>query len=433
MSQLHSMVIEEINVLPPDEVKTKRLMASKEGPVSFVFPHRLASGEIRTVEVHSSPIEQNGQIVLFSIVHDITERKRIEEALQSSEAQKNAILNGITTNIAFVNDKLEILWVNKAAAESVGRSPEEMIGATCHSLWANPESPCENCPTRKAFQTKRSEETIMTTPDGRVWEERGEPVVDNSGNLIGVVELAQEISDRKRLEEERMEMQRKLLHAQKLESLGIMAGGIAHDFNNQLAVVLGNLELAIPDLPRDSKAKANIMNAIKAAKRSVELSRQMLVYSGSAFYLPKDIHLNELLNKNSDLLKTCVSKHVTLNLEIGDTLPTINGDPDQIQSLVMNILVNASEAIGDQDGEVTLQTGVMDCDEAYLSRSRLEKKPESGRFIFLEVTDTGCGMDAVTLHKLCDPFFTTKFTGRGLGMARSEGNSKGPSWGHNSR
>ena len=172
MSQLHSMFIQDINVLPPDEVKTKRLMVSKEGPVSFVFPHRLASGEIETVEVHSSPIEQNGQIVLFSIVHDITERKRVEEALQSSEAQKNAILNGITTNIAFVNDKLEILWVNKAAAESVGRSPEEMIGATCHSFWADRQSPCENCPTRKAFQTKRSEETIMTTPDGRVWEER---------------------------------------------------------------------------------------------------------------------------------------------------------------------------------------------------------------------------------------------------------------------
>ena len=253
---------------------------------------------------------------------------------------------------------------------------------------------------------------------------KGEPVVDNSGNLIGVVELAEDITNRKRLEEERMEMQRKLLHAQKLESLGIMAGGIAHDFNNQLAVVLGNLELAIPDLPHDSKAKAKIMNAIKAAKRSAELSRQMLVYSGSAFYLPKDIHLDEFLNKNSNLMQSSVSKNVTLNFEIGDALPPINGDPDQIQTLVMNILVNASEAIGDQDGEVTLRTGVMYCDDSYLNRSRLEEKPESGQFIFLEVTDTGCGMDALTLHKLCDPFFTTKFTGRGLGMAEVRGTVK---------
>jgi signal transduction histidine kinase len=297
------MFIQEINVLPPGEVKTKRLMASKAGPVSFVIPHRLANGEIRTVEVHFSPIEQNGQIVLFSIVHDIT--------------------------------------------------------------------------------------------------------------------------DRKLLENERMEMQRKLLHAQKLESLGIMAGGIAHDFNSQLAVVLGNLELAIPELPPASEAKADIMNAIKAAKRSAELSRQMLVYSGSAFYLPNDIHLNELLYKNKSLLQSSVSKHVTLNLEIGDALPPINGDRDQIQSLVMNILVNASEAIGDQDGEVTIRTGVMDCDEAYLRRSSLEEQPEPSRFVFLEVRDTGCGMDSDTQDKLLDPFFTTKFWGRGIGMAEARGIVKG--------
>ena len=133
---------------------------------------------------------------------DITERKQAEEALRLSEVQKSAILNGITTNIAFVNDKLEIQWANKIAAESVGKSPEEMIGATCHSLWANPERPCENCPTMKAFKTKKSEETIMTTPDGRIWNERGEPVFDDRGNLIGVVELAQDITEYMRLSEQ---------------------------------------------------------------------------------------------------------------------------------------------------------------------------------------------------------------------------------------
>ncbi len=134
-----------------------------------------------------------------AVFDNITERKQAEEALRLSEAQKTAILNGITTNIALLNDKLEIQWVNKAGAESVGRSPEEMVGTTCHSLWADPERPCENCPTLKAFQTKKSEETIMTTPDGRVWNERGEPVIDDRGNLIGVVELAQDITEYKRL------------------------------------------------------------------------------------------------------------------------------------------------------------------------------------------------------------------------------------------
>jgi CheY-like chemotaxis protein len=220
-------------------------------------------------------------------------------------------------------------------------------------------------------------------------------------------------------------MERKLLHSDKLESLAVMAGGIAHDFNNQLAVVLGNLELALMHLPADSKAKVSIMNAIQAAKRSAELCRQIQIYTGNTFYSPVDLDLNELLNSNPVPLNLRVSRHVTLNLESHNTLPTIKGDADQIQCLVTNILVNASEAVGDKDGEVRLSTGVIDCDAEYLSRSSLEEKPEPGRFVFLEVTDTGCGMDDQTQHRLFDPFFSTKFWGRGLGMAKVIGITKG--------
>jgi CheY-like chemotaxis protein len=142
-------------------------------------------------------------------------------------------------------------------------------------------------------------------------------------------------------------------------------------------------------------------------------------------YFPVDIDLNELLNRDPALLKSTVSKYGALNFETSSTLPIIKGDAEQLQRLVMNILVNASEAIADKDGNVTLGTGVMDCDAAYLSRSRLEEKPEPGRFVFLEVSDTGCGMDVATQHKLFDPFFSTKFTGRGLGMAEVMGTIKG--------
>jgi len=124
-----------------------------------------------------------------------------EQTLRESEEQKKAILNGITTNIAFVDKDLKILWVNKFAAESVNKSSVEMIGHTCHSLWADPARPCENCPTLRVFETKQSEHTVMHTPDGRVWDEKGEPVFDEKGNLIGVVEIAQDITERKRAEE----------------------------------------------------------------------------------------------------------------------------------------------------------------------------------------------------------------------------------------
>jgi signal transduction histidine kinase len=265
----------------------------------------------------------------------------------------------------------------------------------------------------------------MTSPDGRVWEERGEPVVDDRGNLIGVVELAQDITERKRLEEERLEMERKLLHAQKLESLGVMAGGIAHDFNNQLAVVLGNLELGLMDQTLGPKTRHSIESAVEAAKRSAELSRQMLVYTGNTLYRPVELDLNELLNKNGDLLKLGFAKDVTLNLESYSAIPPIKGDPHQLQRVIVNLVANASEAIGDQNGNVTIRTGVMDCDEVYLSHSQLEEKPGPGRFVFLEVSDTGSGMDPETQRKLFDPFFSTKFWGRGLGMAELIGIVKG--------
>jgi CheY-like chemotaxis protein len=130
-----------------------------------------------------------------------------------------------------------------------------------------------------------------------------------------------------------------------------------------------------------------------------------------------DLDLNEFLNRNLAQLKSIVSKHVALNFETNSTLPIVKGDAEQLQRLVMNILVNASEAIADKDGNVTLRTGVLECDLAYLGRSLLKEKPAPGPFVFLEVTDTGCGMDVMTQHRIFDPFFTTKFCGRGLGMA----------------
>ncbi len=149
--------------------------------------------------------QSTGNIVgnqLLFVTRDITERKQAEKALRESESQKRAILDGITTNIAFVNKNLEILWVNKASAISVGKSPGEMIGHKCYELWADPQRPCEGCPTVKAWKTRKSEHAIMNTPDGRVWEERGEPIFDQYGKLIGMVEIARDITERKRAEEE---------------------------------------------------------------------------------------------------------------------------------------------------------------------------------------------------------------------------------------
>ena len=264
----------------------------------------------------------------------------------------------------------------------------------------------------------------ITLNDGRTYARDFVPIFID-GKRYGRLWLHHDITERKLIEKERLEIQRKLLQVQKLESLGVMAGGIAHDFNNLLQVILGNLELVLTDLPPDSKVRKSILNAIKAADLSAELSGQMLTYSGSSLYLPKDIHLDELLNKSRNLLNLGVPENVTLNIDVSKTVPHIKGNADQIQRVITNLLTNSSESIGDSGGAITIRTGVMDCDEMYLGRSRPVEHPRPGRFVFIEVEDTGCGMDTETLYNLFDPFFTTKFWGRGLGMAEVIGAVKG--------
>ncbi len=220
-----------------------------------------------------------------------------------------------------------------------------------------------------------------------------------------------------RLQAERLETERKMLQAQKLESLGVMAGGVAHDFNNLLQSILGNMELATLKLDPDAAPRKYIDNAVSSAKRAALLTGLMLTYVGKGVITRKELDLNELVLENSDLLQTATSTAVTNEFHLAPELPFIMADTAHIQQLVMNLITNAAEAITRQDGIVRLTTGVNDFDQAFLNASLLEEKPAAGRYVFLEVSDNGCGMSEETLKRLFDPFFTTKFTGRGLGMS----------------
>jgi PAS domain S-box-containing protein len=316
-----------------------------------------------------------------------------------------------------LNAQGTILFCNQSLSEMLGEPIEKILGASLQRFIVSEDIASFETALEKALKDEtRAEITLHTKLTKVIWLSIVAFGPLSSSVVMSAFVVVTDITERKR-----MEMEHELLQTQKLESLRVMAGGVAHDFNNQLAVILGNLELALDDLPHNSEAKASIINAIRASERSAELSRQMQIYTGSAFYLPVDLDLNELLNKNRDLLKLCVSMHVSLTFQVRGALPHIKGDVDQINRLFMNILINASEAIGDNHGEVQLSTGVVDCDEMYLRYSRLETRPEPGRFVFLEITDSGCGMTPETVSKLFDPFFTTKFTGRGLGMSEALG------------
>jgi two-component system cell cycle sensor histidine kinase/response regulator CckA len=242
-------------------------------------------------------------------------------------------------------------------------------------------------------------------------------MIDVEGKLIGVLGIARDITEIKKAETERLNLERQLLHAQKLESLGVLSGGIAHDFNNLLLAIFGNLDLALMKLPHDATVRKYINHAVNAAKHAAKLTSMMLAYSGKGSFIIKELNLTKLVEENANLLSAAIPKSVKLDLQLDHSLPPVMADAGQIQQVVMNLITNASEAIGDDNGMITLSTGVQKFDQPTLNCSRLEEYLAAGRYVWMEVSDNGCGMDQETLQKLFDPFFTTKFTGRGLGMS----------------
>ena len=233
-------------------------------------------------------------------------------------------------------------------------------------------------------------------------------------------QLRQEIEDRERAEAERRRLEAQIQHAQKFESLAVLAAGIAHDFNNLLSAILGNAELAGLSLPADSPARESLEAIELAAITAAELTSQMLAYSGQGRLVIGPISLKHIVDEMTQLLRTVLSRRVDVSYEHAPDVPDIEGDATQIRQIVMNLFINAFEALGEDDGVITVRTGVRAVSGRDVPLAEAGWLPR-GTYVFFEVQDTGCGMDEATLAKVFDPFFTTKFTGRGLGLAAAQG------------
>jgi PAS domain S-box-containing protein len=234
-----------------------------------------------------------------------------------------------------------------------------------------------------------------------------------------------EITRQRKLQEERRRLEEQMLHAQKLESLGVLAGGIAHDFNNILMAVMGNADLALMRLGPESPAVDNLRQIEKAAGKATDLARQMLAYSGKGKFVVESLDLNRLIEEMLHMLEVSISKNVVLRFNYNQHLPAIEADATQIRQVLMNLVINASEAIGERSGVIAISTGAMDCDRDYLRDTWLDEDLPAGLYVYFEIADTGHGMDRETVRRVFDPFFTTKFTGRGLGMAAVLGIARG--------
>lgn len=240
---------------------------------------------------------------------------------------------------------------------------------------------------------------------------------DSAGAMSGMILSGVDITDHRREEEERRALERRAQQAQRMESLGVLAGGIAHEFNNLLMSLLGNTELALLDVPADSPAAERLAAVETAAQRAARLTREMLDYSGRGPLVVEPVELSALTRDMGQLIKAAVGDRIKVCLEMAEGLPVVEGDSGQLKQVILNLVTNAGEAMAKQGGTLTIRTAAVDMTAKYLATVAPQDALPAGRYVSLEVHDEGVGMDAETRRRAFDPFFTTQFPGRGLGLA----------------
>ena len=357
---------------------------------------------------------------LRGIMFDITERKRADEALRESEARFRAVVDAVPAAILIFDGELAV-FTNEASIRMSGYSREKILAPGWLRTYVHPDNLAEVAahivPRVHGESFDGRHETRVVRKDGAVrWLEAHAVSIAIDGRPA-VLTTAIDVTERRDADDEHRKLNLQIQHAQKLESLGVLAGGIAHDFNNLLAVILGNASLALMELPQGSPARETVEAIEVAAQRASDLTGQMLAYSGKGQFLIEDVSLSRLVEEMSGLLAVAMSKQAVLTYHFAPATPLIEADATQIRQVVMNLITNASDAIGDGGGIIDISTGVLFASREYLSDTVPVNDLPEGEYAFVQVSDTGPGMDAETRARIFDPFFTTKFTGRGLGLA----------------
>jgi two-component system cell cycle sensor histidine kinase/response regulator CckA len=375
---------------------------------------------------------ETGEIVgLVGIARDVTDLRREREELESARKRLvDHVENSPLAIIEWLPDCCVQRWGGRAQ-DIFGWSPSEVEGKH-FSDWPFVH-PDDAAAVGAVVERLVSGELQRAVNQNRNLTKSGETIYcvwhssvlrDAEGRIVSILSIVQNITDQIRAEEqarradqERMAIERKLQETQKLESLGLLAGGIAHDFNNLLTSVIGNASLAALEVDSQSSTSVCLEQIQLAATRAAELCQQMLAYSGRGRFVVRQVDLNQLITETTSLIHASISKTSSLGLNLAPMLPPVLADEAQMRQIIMNLVINASEALSERSGAIRVSTGVMFVNKGWLYRAHLAPDLPEGDYVFLEVADTGCGMNPEVRNRIFDPFFTTKFTGRGLGLA----------------
>ncbi len=383
---------------------------------------RCADGSDKELLLRAGLLDEDSMVVALL---DLSETRRVQRELRRSEERFRLIAATVQ----------EVFWIH-----GVGPERMEYVSPAFEAVWGRPVDVLYDDPhewSATILEEDRPEvdaawrlalaggadrvrfEYRIRRPDGEIRhiEDSGNAVRDPDGAVVRIVGIAKDVTARRQAEEARRELQQRMQFAHKMESLGVLAGGVAHDFNNLLMGILGNADLAMQRLPADSPAREGLEDIGKAARRAADLARQMLAYAGRGHVTPSRVDLRRLVEEFGHLLESMVPTKGALRFDLGEQVPAIEADATQIRQVVMNLVTNASDALGEGGGVIRVSVGARALSARELARLAPGEERSEGVYGFVQVTDTGSGMDAETRSRMFDPFYSTKFTGRGLGMA----------------